>query len=309
MKVKPELSVIICTYNRVQTLPECLEKLAVQHFPPERYEIIVVDNRSTDATPEVVRKFFQSHPELRFRYVVETNQGLSFARNRGIREAAGDVVVFIDDDAFARADFLEELAGFFNRYPDAAACGGRIYPRFESKRPEWMSSFLIPLTSSLDRGDRLRLFPARKFPIGANMAVRRDRFDRYGDFNVRLGRSGNRLEGAEEKDLFYRLQQKGEKIYYLPSAIVEHFVPDRRLTFDFFKRQSLGIGYSEKLRARSVSKGEYIKSIGREGVKWGGSLVLSAFYLIRFRPQAAGRLLQFRWYVSRGLMFPTKNNS
>lgn len=307
MSMSPDLSVVICTYNRAGTLPECLDRLSAQDFPSERFEIILVDNNSTDETGEIARNFRENHPGFPFRYVVETNQGLSFARNRGIREAAGSVVVFIDDDAYVRAGYLEGMAGFFERHTDAAGCGGRIFPRFESKRPRWMSSFLVPLTSSLDMGDRLRLFPPRKFPIGANMAVRRDVFARHGDFNVRLGRTGDRLEGAEEKDLFYRLQRGKEKIYYLPAATVDHFVPDKRLTFDFFRRQALGIGYSEKVRACSVSGTEYLGSLWREGIKWGASTVLFFFYFLSLRPAAAFRLLQFRWYVTKGLVSRLRN--
>jgi GT2 family glycosyltransferase len=186
--------------------------------------------------------------------------------------------------------------------PDAAACGGRIYPRFESRRPRWMSHFLLSLTSSIDLGNQIKVFSRRQFPIGANMAVRSGIFKKYGVFNPALGRRGNSLDGAEEKDFFYRLTDAKEKIYYVPGAVVYHCVPDSRLTFDFFKRQAQGIGKSERIRAKSLSSAEYMKSIIREGLKWGISFILFVFYLVTLRPAKAVRLLLFRWYVSRGLL-------
>jgi GT2 family glycosyltransferase len=233
--------------------------------------------------------------------MVETQQGLSHARNRGIAEATGDIRVFMDDDAIAEPDYLERMAAFFAQTPGAAACGGRIYPRFESCRPHWMSHFLLSLTSSIDLGDRTKVFSRRQFPVGANMAVRSDMFKKYDLFNPDLGRKGDSMDGAEEKDFFYRLTAAGEPIYYVSDAIVHHYVPDRRLTFDFFRRQALGIGKSERIRAKHISSTEYVKSILREGLKWGVSGVLFAFYLLTLRPAKAVRLLAFRWYVSRGL--------
>jgi GT2 family glycosyltransferase len=110
------------------------------------------------------------------------------------------------------------------------------------------------------------------------------------------------MDGAEEKDFFYRLTAAGEQIYYVPDAIVHHHVPDRRLTFSFFKRQAIGIGKSERIRAKHISSAEYAKSVLREGLKWGVSVVLFLFYLLTLRPAKAARLLVFRWYVSRGLL-------
>jgi GT2 family glycosyltransferase len=134
------------------------------------------------------------------------------------------------------------------------------------------------------------------------MAVRKKAFDQYGTFHPDLGRKGDSLDGAEEKDFFYRLMAAQEKIYYVPDAIVHHSVPDRRLTFDFFRRQATGIGKSERIRAKNISAFEYLKSIVREGLKWGVSVVLFLFYFLTLRPAKAVRLLAFRWFVSKGLL-------
>ncbi|MDR2425277.1 MAG: glycosyltransferase [Prevotellaceae bacterium] len=297
----PKISVIVCTYNRADCILDALNSLVCQTLPLQLFEILLVNNNSTDNTSELCKTFICDKPEFNYHYIVEQNQGLSYARNRGIAEACGEIIVFMDDDAVAEPDYLEELFAFFNVVPIAAACGGRIYPRFESQRPRWMSRFLVPLTSSIDLGEKPKIFSYRQFPVGANMAVRKTMFERYGVFNPDLGRKGNSLDGAEEKDLFYRLMMNGEKIYYVPNAIVYHYVPDRRLTFDFFTRQAIGIGKSERIRAKTISNSEYRKSLVREILKWGVSFILSVFYMLAMRPAKAWRLLVFRGYVSKGL--------
>ncbi len=285
MNTAPEIAVIICTYNRADCIVDALNSLVRQTFSHNLFEVLLVNNNSTDNTAALCEHFSAGLSGFNYRYMLETKQGLSHARNRGIAEAKGSVIVFMDDDAVAEPDYLEKLFAFFSTTPDAAACGGRIYPRFESRRPRWMSHFLLSLTSSIDLGDRTKLFKRRQFPIGANMAVRKNRFDTYGVFNPDLGRKGNSMDGAEEKDLFYRMIARGEKIYYVPDAIVHHYVPDRRLTFDFFRRQAIGIGKSERIRATTVSQREYAKSVVRECVKWGVSLILFFFYF----PPGKGR--------------------
>jgi glycosyltransferase involved in cell wall biosynthesis len=296
------ISVVVCTYNRCDCILDALNSLLRQTLSYSLFETLLVNNNSTDTTEELCRDFALNAYNFNYHYFVEKQQGLSYARNRGITEAAGKIIVFVDDDAIAEPDYLEKLLVFFDHTPDAAACGGRIYPRFESKRPRWMSRFLIPLTSSINLGDKVKLFSARQFPIGANMAVRKKMFDRYGVFNPDLGRKGNSMDGAEEKDLFYRMIAAKEKIYYVPDVIVHHYVPDKRLTFDFFKRQAVGIGKSERIRSQNISTEEYRKSIIRECLKWGVSLVLFIFYLLTLRPAKAIRLPVFRWYVSKGLL-------
>jgi GT2 family glycosyltransferase len=302
MSTTLKLSVVVCTYNRDDYILKALSSLAGQHLPKHLFEVLLINNNSTDSTAALCRPFGEQHPQLNYRYMMEPNQGLSHARNRGIREAQGEIILFLDDDATAEPDYLQEMLSFFQHTPNAAACGGRIYPVFESKRPRWMSHFLVSLTSSLNLGDAVKVFSHRQFPVGANMAVRKSMFDRYGLFNPDLGRKGNSMDGAEEKDLFYRMMAGGEKIYYVPTAIVHHYVPDRRLTFEFFRRQAIGIGKSERIRALSLSKGEYAKSLLREGLKWGVSGLLCGGYLLALKPVKAWRLLVFRRYVSQGLL-------
>lgn len=296
------ISVIICTYNRVQFLPRIFEALAAQTLSSDCFEIILIDNNSRDKTSDICSDFRINNPHLNFQYVLETQQGLSFARNRGIIESHRDLLVFIDDDAFPEKEYLHNILRFFESNPDAAAGGGRIYPLFEGKRPAWMPDILMSLVSVIDLGNKVCLFK-KKFPIGANMIFRRTTIQKYGPFNVNLGRRGDNLEGAEEKDLFLKIIAGKEKVFYIPDAIVHHVIPDKRLTFDFFRRQAIGIGYSEKVRSQNISTTTYFKSLFKELLKWGISWVMCFYYWVTFRFSMGWRLIIFRWYVSKGMIF------
>ena len=298
-----KISIIVCTYNRNDYILKALNSLAQQTLPADQYEIIIVNNNSTDNTDALCQSFLQEHRQQNFHYFIEKQQGLSYARNRGIAESSGDILVFMDDDAQADENYLKEICHFFETTPDAEACGGRIYPDFESKRPDWMSRFLLPLTSTLDMGNKIKLFTGIKYPVGANMAFKKEVFQQYGIFNPDLGRKGNNLDGSEEKDIFLKIKKAKKKIYYLPFATIKHQVPDKRLTFDFFKRQAIGIGKSEQMRTKAISQSAYIQFVFKEIIiKWGASILLFGAYLVSCSPKKAWKLLQFRRYVSKGLL-------
>lgn len=296
------LSVVVCTYNRAKFVVDALNSLVAQDFDKDKFEVVLINNNSPDNTAELCENYGNEHHDLRYRYYVEYESGVSPARNRGVAEARADIIVFIDDDGVAEPNLLSVVYDFFQKTPDAAATGGRVFPNFESKRPRWMSHFLVPLTSSLDMGSKVKVFKRRYFPMGANMAFRASIFREYGNFHTGLGRKKLNLAGAEEKDLFYRIMNAGKKVYYIPQAVVHHYVPDARLTYSFFKRQAVGIGFSEMYRAKNISIPEYILSLFLEALKWGATFFLSLFYFITFRPIKAWRLIVFRWYVSSGLL-------
>jgi glycosyltransferase involved in cell wall biosynthesis len=294
------ISVIICSYNREKVMGKTLQHLSVQ--TDKDFEIVLVNNNSTDRTEAVCLNFIHENPQLTVSYVLEKKQGLSYARNRGVREAQGEYLVFLDDDAFAFPDYIRNLKAFLKSYPETKAAGGKILPCFESQKPDWMSRYLMSLISTLDRGNKVTLFTGRSYPIGANMLIHRTVFEQYGWFDVNLGRKGKNLDGAEEKDFFLRIKKAGIPVYYIPGLVVEHWAPDSRLTDEFFSKQALAIGASEQIRAKNISSTEYLKSCLREGFKWGATLVLFAGYTIAGQYPKGAKLLEFRWKVSKGLL-------
>lgn len=296
-----KVSVILCTYNRDKYLRTTLEALALQSVQAHTYEVIIVNNRSTDTTENIALDFIQEHPQCSAKYFVEKQQGLSYARNRGISESSGDILTFIDDDSFVEPTYIQSVVSFFKTYQSAAAYGGKIIPQYETEEPIWMSKFLWPLVAALDMGSEVTTFKGSKFPIGANMGFRKVVFEKYGDFNTALGRKGKEgLEGGEEKDLFSRLKNNNETIYYTPEVSVRHVIPPKRLEMAYIKGLAVGVGTSEKKRVGKLGIGSKLQKIYSELVKIAGTVVLATYYSVTLQFAKAKMLLQFRGWVIKG---------
>lgn len=296
------LSVILCTYNRERYIYNVLQSIAAGGFGD--YEIVLVNNNSTDGTESECQRFAKDHPEVAMRYCVEKQQGLSYARNRGIMESQGDVLVYVDDDAVVNREYLQTYADFFNRNKEAVAAGGPITPRYDGcEEPSWMSHYTRQLvTGELNLGTREREFPKGAFPGGGNAAYRKSVFNEVGLFNVELGRKGNSLIGAEEKDLFDKMTSRGMKFYYLPNAILYHLIPPKKLTQDYFDRLTHGIGVSERYRTLQIGKKKYLNRLLKEAVKWGGTMVLWTGFALKGQFSKGNKLVAFRKNVTRGLL-------
>ena len=296
------LSFILCTYNRERYIYNVLQSIAAGGFGD--YEIVLVNNNSTDGTESECQRFAKDHPEVAMRYCVEKQQGLSYARNRGIMESQGEVLVYVDDDAVVNREYLQTYADFFNRNKEAVAAGGPITPRYDGcEEPSWMSHYTRQLvTGELNLGTREREFPKGAFPGGGNAAYRKSVFDEVGLFNVELGRKGNSLIGAEEKDLFDKMTSRGMKFYYLPNAILYHLIPPKKLTQDYFDRLTYGIGVSERYRTQQIGRKKYLNRLLKEAVKWGGTMVLWTGFALKGQFSKGNKLVAFRKNVTRGLL-------
>ncbi|MCR4660240.1 MAG: glycosyltransferase family 2 protein [Bacteroidales bacterium] len=296
------LSVIICTYNRGRYIYNVLQSIAIGSW--QDYEIVLVNNNSTDNTDSECRRFCSDYPDVRFNYYHEPNQGLSYARNCGINNAKGDVLVYVDDDALVNPEYLATYAAFFAAHPEAQAAGGPILPQYDGcEEPDWMSHYTRQLiTGRLYLGEHEREFPRDAYPGGGNAAYRSEVFQRVGLFNVELGRKGNSLIGAEEKDIFDKMTSLGMRFYYLPTAILYHLIPPHKLTQDYFDRLTLGIGASERRRTLQVSRSKYLSRIAKEGVKWAATLLLWTGFALRGQMAKGQKLVAFRRNVTRGLL-------
>ena len=300
-----KLSVVVCTYNRDRYIYECLSCLVKNKFQGE-WELLLVDNNSTDNTKNECERFVVDYTPSNYRYIKETNQGLSYARNRGIAESSGDWVVFLDDDAYVSESYLSTLSYWLTRYPEAGAFGGAIEPVFEDIEPKWINPWSLSFVSALNLGDEPCLFEANKYPIGANMGISRATIDLVGVFNTSLGRTGDNLLGGEEKDMFSRIRQLNIPIVYFPNIKVEHCIPPKRTTKEFIAKMGYGIGISERLRTRKLGGFSYVKRICAEFVKWGGTMVIWFYYVIRGHYPKGEILVLFRYNVSKGLLLGEK---
>jgi len=213
-------------------------------------------------------------------------------------------LIYVDDDAFVNKEYLRAYYDLFIEKAEVYAAGGPIIPHYETKAPKWFSYFTRELiTGYLYQGNKIGKFK-RKFPGGGNAAYRKEVFEKTGPFNVELGRKGNNLVGAEEKDIFDKMTSLNMGILYIPNAILYHIIPDTKLTNDYFNRLTTSIGKSERIRTLKISKVKYLKRLFSELIKWVASLVLCIGYTLVFTPQKGFKLIVFRWNVTRGLLSP-----
>lgn len=229
-----DITVILCTYNRSETLWKALASVASQELPDSvTWEVLIVDNNSSDQTRDVVEQFCREHPN-RFRYLFEARSGKSHALNAGIKEARGNIVAFMDDDVIVAPRWLSSLTVSLLDGRCAGA-GGRIFPLWNSTAPKW-----LPLVDRLCFGP-LVMFDLgsesgslREPPIGTNMAFRKEMFDQYGAFRRDLGpRPGSEIRG-EDSEFGSRLLRAGEQLRYEPSAVVYHPVLPGRIRKEYF---------------------------------------------------------------------------
>lgn len=295
------ISAIVSTYNRAHFLPILFDSIISQSVGFEQYEVVIVNNNCTDNTEEVCKKFIADHPKIQITYCIETSQGLSYGRNRGISESKGELVTFLDDDAFLAPDFFEKTLSFFQNHPEINAIGGKILLHYMKEKPAWLNPFMSSLLGYFNCGDKEKVFTNNYFR-GSNMTFQKCLFEKYEGFNTSLGRVGKQLYGNEEKELFYRLKSKGEEMWYVPSTVVYHLVPVERTYPEFIKRQAIGTGVSQRQHAQIKGKTAVFVAILAELMKWGVTFILSLFYFVTFRVSAAVMLLRFRFWVSRGIM-------
>jgi glycosyltransferase involved in cell wall biosynthesis len=229
-----KITVILCTYNRCQRLSKALQSVATSRLSESvAWEVLVVDNNSSDRTPDVVKEFAGRYSG-RFRYLFEPQPGKSYALNAGIRDAAGEILAFMDDDVVVEATWLENLTKPF-RDGDWMGTGGRILPDWTREPPRWLQLVgryaLAPL-AVFDLGPTAGQLDEP--PFGTNMAFRKGMFAKYGGFRTDLGPHPTSQIRSEDTEFGRRLLAGGERLWYEPSAVVYHPVAEERLEKKYF---------------------------------------------------------------------------
>jgi len=228
------VSVILCTYNRCESLAKALKSISASILPGSvDWEVLIVDNNSKDQTRKVAESFCSS-PDSHFRYIFEPQQGKSHALNTGIREAKGEILAFTDDDVEVETDWLENLTAPF-RQGTWSGVSGRTFAEKSLVVPNWMGKDVQWWTAPLglfDLGSEGHEISTT--PFGNNMAFRAEMFTKYPGFRTDLGpRPGNEIR-SEDTEFGRRLLEAGEKFWYEPSAVVYHATPENRVKKEYF---------------------------------------------------------------------------
>jgi glycosyltransferase involved in cell wall biosynthesis len=233
------VTILICTYNRAGLLGRTLDSLAALDASQGRtWEVLVVDNNSTDGTRACVERRQPTFP-VELRYHFEGRQGKSIALNTGFDLARGEIILYTDDDVRVPRGWMEAAVRPLFAQPDLAYTGGPVRPLWESAPPAWLDpgGNMGGTIAVKDHGGTSFIFEEhRKTPLGVNMAVRRELIERIGGFRPDLGRCGKSLLGQEQAEFFYRSRASGARGAYIPDMVVEHHVPAGRLTHRYFRR-------------------------------------------------------------------------
>ena len=245
------ITVCICTYNRAERLAAALESLTSLQDPGGlRWELLLIDNNSSDDTRSVAESFSNRLP---LRYVFEVRQGLSHARNRAIEECRSEVLLFTDDDVIVDQGWLREYGEAVRTFSDADYFGGRILPLWPSGRPRWLRQEPMPLLAGLfvwyDLGDQTREFrKGELLPYGASFALRRRLFERLEPFRGDLGVSGTAIGRGEEAEYLSRAALQGSRGIYVGKAVCLHWVDPGRLRLGYMYRYGVQKGVEEVVR-------------------------------------------------------------
>lgn len=250
-----DATVLVCTYNRAALLAELLDSLRATVPSGLTWDVIVVDNNSTDETRRVVTSRMGGFP-VPLKYLFEPRQGKSVALNTGLAATDAAVVVFTDDDVQVSEHWLDASCRRILDDSTVDYTGGPVFPIWERPRPSWLDgerSDLWGTLAILDYGGEPFVFEQRqRVPLGANFAIRRTLVEAIGAFDPRLGRNGDQvLLGQELPEFFVRSRALGACGLYVPRMRVQHHVPARRLRPEYFRRWWYGKGIS---RARLESQ-------------------------------------------------------
>jgi glycosyltransferase involved in cell wall biosynthesis len=231
-----DISVVISTYNRCEMLSVALDRLLNQQSAGASYEVIVVDNNSTDRTRQVVESLIaQGHSNLH--YLFEPKQGISYGRNAGIAYSRAEIIAFTDDDVRVSPDWISNIWRACNEHPEVDFVGGPILPEWKSEPPEWLTREHWWPLALLDFGDK-PFYVNMDLPVclpTANISFRRRAFDSIGLFSPEFS-------GREDHELLVRLWRTDRQGIYIPSMLVTAEVQPERLKKDYHRKWNLKTG-------------------------------------------------------------------
>ena len=243
----PQVSVVMSTYNRGDLLEDALLSVLGQDTSSS-FELIAVDNNSTDGTRAVIERLAATDPRLR--YVFEGKQGSSHGRNAGIREARAPLIAFLDDDVRAEPDWLSAILRTFREHPEADVVGGRVLPLWPSEPPAWLTRDHWSPLALLDFGDTaFAIDAAHPFCLlGANLGIRRLVIDAVGGFAATFQLVGSNMSGSvEDHEFLLRVLRSGRTAIYDPRITVHAEVQANRLERAYHRRWHTGHGHFHSL--------------------------------------------------------------
>lgn len=244
---EPGVTVVICCHNSAALLPATIEHLSRQTVAPGvKWEVVVVDNASTDGTSDLARREWPPSSPAPLRVVLEPQLGQGHARVRGMSEARYDVISFIDDDNWACPEWVQTVFDVMRMHPDVGALGCIVAPAFETARPGWFGpvAYLYALGPEHEPSGNVT---GVHMLCGAGLNVRWAALTdtrMKGFRSIAVGRQGTSLGAGDDSEMTYFLRLAGWKIWIDPRLRITHFLPERRLTWDYARRLAYGSAFA-----------------------------------------------------------------
>jgi glycosyltransferase involved in cell wall biosynthesis len=264
-------SVIITTFNRSELLARCLDSLCGQNYPKDRYEIIIVNNNSTDNTEDTALDIIDKHPETNIRYYFVPRSGQVYARQIGILAARNEILSFTDDDGLLVAEWLSEVNKVFNMSDEIAGVAGKINILWDKEPPEWVRDYEEQL-GKLDYGNEEK-YEEGLYMNAGNLHIKKKILVEVGGFNPEM--VGEWLIGDGETGLWLRLKKRNMKIGWAPKALMHHCqMVDKNATIEDIKRRFMNNGICIPYNIYAIDrmgKSKLVKNMlyaAKQSMKW-----------------------------------------
>lgn len=266
-----KFSVIVATYNRAATIEICLNSLVNQNYPKDDYEIIILNNNSSDNTEEVIEKFIQDHPDTTIKYYFVPRPGQVYARQIGILAAQNEILSFTDDDAILCQDWLKEIEKVFKLNEKAVGVAGKIVIKWDETPPDWVLEYERQL-GKLNYGDEIK-YEVGMYMNAGNLSIKKDVLIEVGGFNPEM--VGDWLIGDGESGLWLRLKKNHCLIGWAPNALMEHCqVVKKNATVEDIRRRYINNGICIPYNIYAINKegkNALFKNMFfafKQGIKW-----------------------------------------
>lgn len=246
--MKPDgVSIIICGYNATARIRPTLRALHQQQFLEQKitWEVIVVDNASTDNTSVVAAEVWKENPVTEFRIVSEEKPGLMHARHKGLAVSKYEIVSFVDDDNWVEPGWIEKIFSIFSTDKNIGACGGSSEAVFESIKPDWFSSYENSFAVGRQADETGYIENKKGFLWGAGLSFRKSLWQdlqNRGFKNLTIGREGKSITAGDDTELCYAIRLLGYHLYYRDDLTLKHFMPAGRMNFSYLEKMNIGFG-------------------------------------------------------------------
>ena len=280
------ISIIIPTYNRYDQLQRTMQSLMRLKTDQSLYEIIIIDNGSTDSTATIVQEFINVYNSKNIYYYFDDTPGLLTGRHLGVEKSNGDILTFIDDDVQVSSTWLDTISSEMNLKKEVCFLTGPSLPLFESYPPSWLVYFWKNVKngksctwlSLLDLGNNVQEI-SPNYVWGLNFTIRKSTFLELGGFHPDCIPSHLQMfQGDGETGLTMKGIEKGIKALYHPGVLVYHEVPNTRLTFDYFEKRAYYNGVSESYYKIRLENNLYNKEINHSSIKQSQYTKMSLFF-------------------------------